>query len=41
VIDRYLTLRKDRSERFIDTLDRLGDEPFKDALYGEAVHAAH
>ena len=40
VIARYLELRADASERFIDALDRLGDEPFKEALYGEAVHAS-
>jgi sulfite reductase (NADPH) hemoprotein beta-component len=33
VIDRYLALRTDKSERFIDALERLGEEPFKEALY--------
>ena len=33
VIDRYLELRSAPSERFIDTLERLGDEPFKEVLY--------
>jgi sulfite reductase (NADPH) hemoprotein beta-component len=41
VIGRYLELRKDKSERFIDALERLGPEPFKDALYAEALHGAH
>jgi sulfite reductase (NADPH) hemoprotein beta-component len=41
VMRRYLELRKDKSERFIDVLERLGDQPFKDALYEEALHAAH
>jgi sulfite reductase (NADPH) hemoprotein beta-component len=33
VINRYLELRTGKSERFIDALERLGDEPFKEALY--------
>jgi sulfite reductase (NADPH) hemoprotein beta-component len=40
IIARYLELRTDKSERFIDALERLGDEPFKTVLYGEAVDAA-
>lgn len=35
VVDAYLSLRETPSERFIDTLERLGDAPFKDALYGK------
>jgi sulfite reductase (NADPH) hemoprotein beta-component len=41
VISRYLELRRDKSERFIDALERLGPEPFKEALYAEALHGAH
>ena len=33
VIDTYLTLRLDPAERFIDTLERVGHEPFKERLY--------
>ncbi len=36
VIDKYLEVRTDRSEHFIDTLARLGHEPFKEALYATA-----
>jgi sulfite reductase (NADPH) hemoprotein beta-component len=40
IVARYLELRTDKSERFIDALERLGDEPFKTVLYGEAVDAS-
>ena len=33
VVEAYRNLRADKSERFIDALERLGDEPFKEALY--------
>lgn len=33
VVTAYRRLRNDRSERFIDVIDRLGDDPFKEALY--------
>ncbi len=36
VVDRYLQLRTDKSEKFIDTLTRVGHEPFKEALYAAA-----
>lgn len=36
VIDQYLTLRRDKSEKFIDTMGRVGQAPFKDALYAAA-----
>jgi sulfite reductase (NADPH) hemoprotein beta-component len=36
VVDRYLALRTDRSEKFIETLARVGHEPFKEALYASA-----
>ncbi|MDW3204449.1 MAG: nitrite/sulfite reductase [Alphaproteobacteria bacterium] len=34
VVETYLTLRRDPAERFIDTLERLGPQPFKERLYG-------
>ena len=33
VVERYRTLRTEKSERFIDVVERLGTEPFKEALY--------
>ncbi|MCG8442747.1 MAG: nitrite/sulfite reductase, partial [Caulobacterales bacterium] len=33
LVDRYLQLRADDGERFIDALERVGQEPFKEALY--------
>ena len=36
VIARYLELRATKSEKFIDTLTRLGHAPFKEALYAAA-----
>jgi sulfite reductase (NADPH) hemoprotein beta-component len=36
VIDRYLAIRASKAETFIDTLARLGQEPFKEALYAAA-----
>ncbi|GGY46743.1 nitrite/sulfite reductase [Parvularcula lutaonensis] len=37
VVERYLELRSSESERFIDTYRRLGADPFKEALYAEAL----
>jgi sulfite reductase (NADPH) hemoprotein beta-component len=34
VVSRYLELRNDTSERFIDVFERLGAEPFEEALNG-------
>lgn len=34
VVDTYLANRLDEEESFIDAYRRLGDQPFKDALYG-------
>ena len=36
VIDVYRRIRTGKSERFIDVIERLGDEPFKEALYASA-----
>ena len=36
VIDAYLSLRRDQSEKFIDTMGRVGQAPFKEALYAAA-----
>jgi len=40
VVETYLRVRRDRSERFIDTYRRLGAAPFKEALYGSEAKAA-
>jgi sulfite reductase (NADPH) hemoprotein beta-component len=40
VVDTYLGLRKDPSERFIDAYRRVGAAPFKEALYGSEARAA-
>ncbi len=40
LVDAYISLRADESERFIDTYRRLGLEPFKAALYNEEKEAA-
>ncbi len=37
VIEAYRTVRSSPDERFLDTYRRLGDAPFKAAVYGEAV----
>ena len=39
MLARYLALREDPAERFIDALRRLGPEPFRAALYGEEGRA--
>ncbi len=36
VIDKYLEVRNGKSETFIETIERLGQEPFKEALYASA-----
>jgi len=35
IVETYVTHR-DEGEKFTDTLDRLGQAPFKEALYGSA-----
>ncbi len=40
IVETYLSLRRDRSERFLDAYRRLGAAPFKEALYGSAAKAA-
>ncbi len=39
VVDTYIVVRND-GERFLDTYNRLGNAPFKEALYAEANNAA-
>ncbi|NMM43508.1 nitrite/sulfite reductase [Rhodospirillaceae bacterium KN72] len=34
VVETYLAIRANPEERFIDTLDRVGQDPFKERLYG-------
>ena len=36
VLARYLTVRESPDERFIETVRRVGFEPFKQAVYGNA-----
>jgi sulfite reductase (NADPH) hemoprotein beta-component len=36
----YLRLRHDEEESFLALMRRLGNEPFKEALYGAHPHAA-
>ncbi len=40
IVRTYLGARKDAQERFIDAYQRIGAQPFKDALYGESKDAA-
>ncbi len=40
IVDTYLGLRLSREETFLDAYRRVGPQPFKDALYGEAAEAA-
>jgi sulfite reductase (NADPH) hemoprotein beta-component len=40
VVETYLALRSDRSEKFLDAYRRLGPAPFKEALYGGEAKAA-
>ena len=40
IIDRYLELRENEEETFLETYRRLGAEPFKDALYSVETESA-
>ncbi|MCO6049470.1 nitrite/sulfite reductase [Mesorhizobium sp. RP14(2022)] len=40
VVDTYLGLRLDKSEKFLDAYRRVGAAPFKEALYGSDAKAA-
>ncbi len=40
IIDRYLEIREDENETFLECFRRLGSEPFKDALYANQAEAA-
>ncbi|QRM55453.1 nitrite/sulfite reductase [Sinorhizobium sp. BG8] len=40
IVDTYLGLRSDPSETFLAAYRRVGPQPFKDALYGNAAEAA-
>ena len=40
VVNTYLNIRNAPQESFLETYRRLGAQPFKTALYGEAAHAA-
>lgn len=40
VVETYLKVRQDNSEKFIDTYRRVGAAPFKEALYGSEAKAA-
>jgi len=40
VVQRYLELRNDEGERFIDALERIGPKPFEEALYAPKEFAA-
>lgn len=40
IVDTYLELRTGPAEPFLSAYRRLGDQPFKEALYGPARHAA-
>jgi sulfite reductase (NADPH) hemoprotein beta-component len=40
IVETYLAVRQDRSEKFLDTYRRLGPAPFKEALYGGEAKAA-
>ncbi|MGX1096678.1 nitrite/sulfite reductase [Amorphus sp. MBR-141] len=40
IVDTYLALRTGPAEPFLSAYRRLGDQPFKEALYGPARHAA-
>lgn len=40
LVETYLAIRSDRSERFLDVYRRLGAAPFKEALYGAEAKAA-
>jgi sulfite reductase (NADPH) hemoprotein beta-component len=40
VVETYLRIRADRSEKFLDAYRRVGATPFKEALYGSEAKAA-
>jgi sulfite reductase (NADPH) hemoprotein beta-component len=40
LVETYLAIRSDRSERFLDVYRRVGAAPFKEALYGAEARAA-
>ncbi|MGE0281458.1 MAG: nitrite/sulfite reductase [Rhizobiaceae bacterium] len=40
IVDTYLTVRTDRSEKFLETYRRVGPAPFKEALYASDAKAA-
>jgi sulfite reductase (NADPH) hemoprotein beta-component len=40
VVERYLELRRDANERFIDAYERIGAAPFEAALYGAPAELA-
>ncbi|WP_337270953.1 nitrite/sulfite reductase [Oryzifoliimicrobium ureilyticus] len=40
IVNTYLSIRTDASEKFLDTYRRVGPQPFKEALYGSAAEAA-
>ncbi|NGO51534.1 nitrite/sulfite reductase [Allomesorhizobium camelthorni] len=40
VVETYLRIRADRSEKFLDAYRRVGAAPFKEALYGSEAKAA-
>ncbi|MEI5682287.1 MULTISPECIES: nitrite/sulfite reductase [unclassified Mesorhizobium] len=40
VVDTYLRIRNDRTEKFIDAYRRVGAAPFKEALYGSEAKVA-
>jgi sulfite reductase (NADPH) hemoprotein beta-component len=40
VVETYLRIRSDRSEKFLDAYRRVGPAPFKEALYGSEAKAA-
>jgi len=40
IVETYLSIRTDSAERFLDTYRRVGQVPFKEALYGAEAKAA-
>jgi sulfite reductase (NADPH) hemoprotein beta-component len=40
IVETYLSIRNDRSERFLDVYRRVGPAPFKEVLYGAEAKAA-
>ncbi|RFC69286.1 MULTISPECIES: nitrite/sulfite reductase [Mesorhizobium] len=40
IVETYLVVRRDESEKFLDTYRRVGQAPFKEALYGSEAKAA-